>query len=79
MFVYRLSEPIDFFDGLTPLNDRLAGQHPNRTASAPQAVLALTHAAGEVGWQGVLIHPTTARPAAPSTTAGTSSIRAADR
>jgi hypothetical protein len=27
MFVSRLTEPIDLFDGLTPLNDWLTRQH----------------------------------------------------
>ena len=67
MFVYRLSEPIDSFDGLTPLNDWLAGQHPNRTAWALQAVLALADATA-LHWRGDMRHlpmvgglPTTGR------------------
>jgi hypothetical protein len=52
MFVYRLTEPIDIFDGLTPLNEWLGGHHPGRTAWALQAVLALNDAANEVGWRG---------------------------
>ena len=55
MFVYRLTEPIDIFDGLTPLNEWLAG-HPGRTAWALQAVLALNDAAGDVGWRGDMRH-----------------------
>jgi hypothetical protein len=56
MFVYRLTEPIDLFDGLTPLNDWLTRQHPSRTAWALQAVLALTDAAADVGWRGDMRH-----------------------
>ena len=56
MFVYRLPEPIDVFDGLTPLNDWLSEQHPSRTAWALQAVLALADAASETGWQGDMRH-----------------------
>jgi hypothetical protein len=56
MFVYRLTEPIDHFDGLTPLNDWLTRQHPSRTAWALQAVLALTDTTGDVGWRGDMRH-----------------------
>ena len=31
MFVYRLIEPVDEFDGLTPLPDWLAGASPYAT------------------------------------------------
>lgn len=55
MFVHRLSEPIDIFDGLTPLNDWLT-HNPTRTAWALQAVLALTDAADRVGWEGDMRH-----------------------
>lgn len=56
MFVYRLTEPIDMYDGLMPLNDWLTGQHPSRTAWALQAVLALTDAATNIGWEGDMRH-----------------------
>jgi hypothetical protein len=56
MFVYRLPEPIDAFDGLTPLHECLASQHPGRAAWALQAVLALADAASEVGWDGDMRH-----------------------
>ncbi len=56
MLVYRLAEPIDLFDGLTPLNDWLTRQHPSRTAWALQAVLALTDAAADDGWRGDMRH-----------------------
>jgi len=56
MFAYRLTDPIDLFDGLTPLNDWLTRQHPSRTAWALQAVLALTDAAADVGWRGDMRH-----------------------
>jgi hypothetical protein len=49
--VYRLSEPIDDFDGLTPLNDWLDGD-PERLAWALRSVLALAQAAPKVGWNG---------------------------
>ena len=55
MFVYQLSEPIDSFDGLVPLNDWLAGRHPNRTAWALQAVLALADA-DALHWRGDMRH-----------------------
>ena len=44
MHVYRLSEPIDDFDGLTPLNEWLDGD-ADRLAWALRAVLALTETA----------------------------------
>ena len=55
MHVYRLSEPIDDFDGLTPLNEWLDGD-ANRLAWALRAVLALTEAALTVGWKGDMRH-----------------------
>lgn len=56
MFVYRLPEPIDLFDGLTPLHDWVGGQHPSRAAFALRAVLALADAAEQVGWRGDMRH-----------------------
>jgi hypothetical protein len=47
-----LPEPFDTFDGLTPLHEWLAGQHPSHTAWALQAVLALADTAREVAWNG---------------------------
>jgi hypothetical protein len=48
LHVYRLSEPIDDFDGLTPLNEWLDSD-AERLAWALQAVLALAEAAPTVG------------------------------
>src|SRR6266487_4703980 len=55
LHVYRLSEPIDDFDGLTPLNEWLDGD-AERLAWALQAVLALAGAAPVVGWKGDMRH-----------------------
>jgi hypothetical protein len=55
LHVYRLSEPIDDFDGLTPLNEWLDGD-AERLAWALQAVLALAEAAPTVGWKGDMRH-----------------------
>ncbi|MDG4773520.1 hypothetical protein [Solwaraspora sp. WMMD792] len=52
MFIYRLTEPIDVFDGLTPLPDWLNGASPHATQWALQAVLALADAAPDIGWHG---------------------------
>lgn len=56
MFVYRLTEPIDEFDGLTPLSDWLADASPQATSWALQAILALADAAPTVGWRGDMRH-----------------------
>jgi len=58
VFVYRLTEPIDFFDGLTPLNRWLADTAgcPTRTSWALAAVLALRDAAADVSWQEDMRH-----------------------
>ncbi|MEV0006463.1 hypothetical protein AB0H28_29875 [Micromonospora sp. NPDC050980] len=56
MFVYRLTEPIDVFDGLTPLPDWLNDASPHATRWALQAVLALADAAPDIGWQGDMRH-----------------------
>jgi len=50
-----LSEPIDDFDGLTPLNEWLDGD-AERLAWALRAVLALAKAAPTVGWRGDMRH-----------------------
>jgi hypothetical protein len=55
LHVYRLSEPIDDFDGLTPLNEWLDGD-TERLAWALRAVLALAQAASTVGWRGDMRH-----------------------
>lgn len=55
MHVYRLSEPIDDFDGLTPLNEWLDGD-AERLAWALRAVLALAEAAPKVVWRGDMRH-----------------------
>ena len=55
MHVYRLSEPIDDFDGLTPLHEWLDGD-AERLAWALRAVLALARAAPAVGWRGDMRH-----------------------
>ncbi|ROO59110.1 hypothetical protein EDC02_0897 [Micromonospora sp. Llam0] len=56
MFIYRLTEPIDVFDGLTPLPDWLNGASPHATQWALQAVLALADAAPNIGWHGDMRH-----------------------
>lgn len=57
MFVYRLTEPIDVFDGLTPLPDWLTGTgSAHATHWALQAVLALADAAPAIGWRGDMRH-----------------------
>ena len=55
MHVYRLSEPIDDFHGLAPLNEWLDGD-AGRLAWALRAVLALSQAALAVGWKGDMRH-----------------------
>jgi len=55
LHVYRLSEPIDDFDGLAPLNEWLDGD-AGRLAWALRAVLALSEAALAVGWKGDMRH-----------------------
>src|SRR5271165_6495276 len=55
LHVYRLSEPIDDFDGLTPLNEWLDGD-AERLAWALRAVLAMAQAASTVGWRGDMRH-----------------------
>ena len=55
MHIYRLSEPIDDYDGLIPLHEWLDGS-PSRLAWALQAVLALSEAAPTVGWKSDMRH-----------------------
>ena len=55
MRIYRLSEPIDDFDGLAPLHEWLDGD-AERLARALQAVLSLAQAAPAVGWRGDMRH-----------------------
>jgi len=56
VIVYRLTEPVDEFDGLAPLPDWLAGASPYATRWALQAILALADAAPAVGWRGDMRH-----------------------
>jgi hypothetical protein len=57
MFVYRPSLPIDYFDGLTPLNEWIAAGHgPQRTAWALRALLVLADSRQEIGWDGDMRH-----------------------
>lgn len=56
MFVYRLAQPIDEFDGLTPLPDWLRDASPQATRWTLQAILALADAAPAVGWRGDMRH-----------------------
>jgi hypothetical protein len=56
MFIYRLAEPVDVFDGLTPLPDWLNDAGPHETRWVLQAVLALADAAPVVGWSGEMRH-----------------------
>jgi hypothetical protein len=56
MFVYRLTEPIDEFDGLTPLPDWLSVATTQAARWTLQAVLALADAAPAIGWRGDMRH-----------------------
>jgi hypothetical protein len=56
MFVHRLAEPIDYFNGLIPLSRWLADSTPARVHWALAAVLAIADAAPEVGWEGDMRH-----------------------
>jgi hypothetical protein len=60
VFVYRLTEPVDEFDGLTSLPQYLhtdqTADPANATKWALQAVLALAGAALDVGWRGDMRH-----------------------
>ena len=56
MFVHRLTEPVDLFDGLTPLPDWLRHASDQQARWALQAVLALADAASDVGWRGDMRH-----------------------
>jgi hypothetical protein len=56
MFVYRLTEPIDTFDGLILLRRWLATAAPGQMSWALTAVLALADAATQAGWHGDMRH-----------------------
>jgi hypothetical protein len=56
MFVYRLTLPVDDFDGLTALPDWLRYASPQAVAWHLCALLALADAAAQVGWRGDLRH-----------------------
>jgi hypothetical protein len=56
VFVYRLAEPLDEFDGLTSMPDWLRGGSQAATRWALQAVLALADAGPEIGWRGDMRH-----------------------
>ena len=56
MFVYALTTPIDFFDGIAPLPQWIANTHDAQAAWALRAVLALADAAEQVGWDGDMRH-----------------------
>src|SRR2546421_2240037 len=56
MFVYRLTEPIDVFDGLTPLPDWIRTGSAQTTQWALKAILALADAAPGIGWHGDMRH-----------------------
>jgi len=56
MFVYALTEPIDLFDGLTPLPEWIAEEPTPRTRWALQAILALNDAAAAFRWSGDMRH-----------------------
>ncbi len=54
--MYRLPEPIDDWDGLTPLPDWLNGASPSAVWWALRAVLALADAGADIGWRGDMRH-----------------------
>jgi hypothetical protein len=56
MFVYALTQPIDFFDGLIPLPRWIAEDPDSNTAWALRATLALADARAEAGWTGGMRH-----------------------
>jgi hypothetical protein len=56
MFVYTLTQPIDFFDGLIPLPRWIAQDPDSNTAWALRAALALADARAEAGWTGSMRH-----------------------
>ncbi len=56
MFVYALTQPIDFFDGLIPLPRWIAEDPDSNTAWALRATLAMADARGEAGWTGGMRH-----------------------
>jgi hypothetical protein len=56
MFVYALTQPIDFFDGLIPLPRWITEDPDSNTAWALRAMLALADARAETGWTGGMRH-----------------------
>ena len=56
MLVYALTEPIDVFDGLTPLPEWIIADPGPRTRWALQALLALADTATQVRWNGDMRH-----------------------
>jgi hypothetical protein len=56
VFVHRLAEPIDEFDGLTPLPEWLRDATPHAACWAMQALLALADAGPHIGWRGDMRH-----------------------
>jgi hypothetical protein len=52
----RLTEPIDLFDGLSPLPELIPPEPTPRTRWALQAILALKDAAAAVRWSGEMGH-----------------------
>jgi hypothetical protein len=56
MFVYALTQPIDFFDGLIPLPRWITEDPDSNTAWALRATLALADTRAEAGWTGGMRH-----------------------
>jgi hypothetical protein len=56
MFVYALTEPIDIFDGLTPLPEWILADPVPRTRWALQVILALADTATQIRWNGDMRH-----------------------
>jgi len=56
VFTYALTEPIDLFDGLTPLTQWISGGEGDRAAWALRAILALADTADVIRWDGDMRH-----------------------
>jgi hypothetical protein len=56
MFIYRLTTPIDEFEGLLPLPQWLASASLADASWSIQAILALADAAPDVSWRGDMRH-----------------------